>query len=217
MTATIRSLFLLSACALTLACSETPAAPQPSAAVPALPEAKLAQLNTEPALTATAPAKPDSILAPSSAKPEEIKPMAPAPSLVDVATPELTAPELADHDRPVSPDEVKIERFVLAFGVDKREPVDASDVFPSGTPKIFAFVQFANPEAAPFAFRVHWEPASGPASPYGVKLKVEKAARYRTWSWTAIPREPGQYKAVLRTLDGKELASREFTLEAPEH
>jgi hypothetical protein len=50
-----------------------------------------------------------------------------------------------------------------------------------------------------------------------VKLKVEKAARYRTWSWTAIPREPGQYKAVLRTLEGKELASREFTLEAPEH
>jgi hypothetical protein len=217
MTATIRSLFLLSACALTCACSETPsAAANPTrAAVPALPEAKLTA--SAPALTATAPAQPSSVLEPS--KPAEIKPMAPsaAPSLIDVASPEAASPALVDYDRPISPQEVKIDRFVLSSAVEKREPVDESDVFPSDTAKIFAFVQFANPEAAPFAFRVHWEPAEGPASPYGVKLRVEQAARFRTWSWTAIPREPGKYKAVLRTLDGKELASREFTLEAPAH
>jgi hypothetical protein len=107
---------------------------------------------------------------------------------------------------------VKIERFVLARGVDQREPVEESDVF-AGDEKIFAFVQLKNPDAAPFSFRVHWEPVEGPASPYGVALKVETAARFRTWSWTAIPREAGQYKAVLRTLDGAELASRAFTIE----
>ena len=105
-----------------------------------------------------------------------------------------------------------IDRFVLAHDVKGREPVDESDRFDVDT-KIFAFVQFANPDAVPFAFRVHWEPVDGPVSPYGVELKVETAARYRTWSWTAIPREPGQYKAVLRTLDGKTLAEKPFTIE----
>jgi hypothetical protein len=107
---------------------------------------------------------------------------------------------------------VKVDRFVLAHDVKGREPVDEGDTFDVDT-KIFAFVQLANANAAPFAFRVHWEPVAGPASPYGVELKVETAPRFRTWSWTAIPREPGRYKAVLRTLDGQTIAEKPFTIE----
>lgn len=220
MTLTMRSLLLWSACALTVACGDTQLEspkPKPPTAVsaPAL-EPKLGLTQTEPMLAATAPAAPSTILdKPVAPKPEETKPSSAAPIELNDAATHATEPELADavdYDRPLDPAEVVLQRFVLARGVDGREPVDESDSF-RGDEKIFAFMQFANPDTAPFAFRVHWEPVSGPATTYGVKLKVESAARYRTWSWTAIPRQPGQYKAVLRTLDGKELASKPFTIE----
>jgi hypothetical protein len=209
---------LLSACAMSAACmDERVDSPKPK--TPAIPSAvsaaepKLALAKDEPSLAAVAPAAPSTILdKPMAPKPEEAKPVAVA---TDAATLGLGDHEVepVDYDRPLDPGEIKIDRFVLAHGIEQREPVEESERF-TGDTKIFAFVQFANPEGAPFAFRVHWEKAEAPASPYGVKLKVETAARYRTWSWTAIPREPGEYKAVLRTLDGKEIASKPFTIEA---
>lgn len=220
MTLTMRSLLLWSACALSVACGDTQAEsprPKPPTALSApAPEPKLALTQTEPMLAATAPAAPSTILdKPVAPKSEETKPSGSVGvDVKDAATlaAETQPADALGYDRPLDPAEVALQRFVLARGVDQREPVDESDRF-RGDEKIFAFMQFANPETAPFAFRVHWEPLSGPASAYGVKLKVETAARYRTWSWTAIPREPGQYRAVLRTLDGKELASKPFTIE----
>ena len=221
MTPMLRNVLLLSACAVSAACmDERMDSPKPKA--PAIPSAvsvtepKLALANDEPSLAAVAPAAPSTILdkplakKPEEARLEETKSVTPDAASLALGDHEV---EPVDYDRPLEPSEVKLDRFVLAHGVDQREPVEESEHF-TGDTKIFAFVQFANPDGAPFAFRVHWEKAEGPASPYGVKLKVETAARYRTWSWTAIPREPGEYKAVLRTLDGKEIASKPFTIEA---
>jgi len=101
---------------------------------------------------------------------------------------------------------------VLATGVDKREPTGESDTFDTDTKRIFAFVQLKN-SSAPYTFEVHFEAAFGPKSLYGVKLQVPKAERYRTWAWTQIRRQPGTYRAVLRTPEGEEVASREFTIE----
>jgi len=215
MTSMLRNVLLLSACAMSAACmDERVDSPKPK--TPAIPSAvsaaELALAKDEPSLAALAPASPSTILDnPVTPKPDEAKPMAVAPDAAQLALGDHEV-EPVDYDRPLDPSEIKIDRFVLAHGIEQREPLDESERF-TGDTKIFAFVQFSNPEGAPFAFRVHWEKAEGPASPYGVKLKVETAARYRTWSWTAIPREPGEYKAVLRTLDGKEIASKPFTIE----
>jgi Protein of unknown function (DUF2914) len=218
MTPMLRSVLLLSACAVSAACmdervdSPKPKAPSIPSAV-SVAEPKLALAKDEPSLAAVAPAAPTTILdKPLAAKPEEAKPGAVAPDAAQLALGDHEV-EPVDYERPLDPGEVKIDRFVLAHGVDQREPVEESERF-TGDTKIFAFVQLANPEGAPFAFRVHWEKADGPVSQYGVKLNVETAPRYRTWSWTAIPREPGAYKAVLRTLDGKEIAVKPFTIEA---
>jgi hypothetical protein len=221
MTATLRSLFLLSACVVSAAClDQTSAAPKPAPSVPAqetrakAPEPKSLLGTNEALLAATAPVAPASIAEPKAAEPKPMEGKSPSAELESpkLTSASATSDAMVDYERPLTPEEVKIDRFVLARGVDQREPVDESDVF-AGDEKIFAFVQLKNPDTAPFSFRVHWEPVDGPVSPYGVALKVETAARFRTWSWTAIPREPGQYKAVLRTLDGAELASRTFTIE----
>jgi len=218
MTPTIRSIVVLTGCYLASACSEPVAKPsaarapagQPVVTAPASDTHK-AQLE---ALTGLSPARPSSLAdAPQPDKKTEELPALQVVANAEQAQ-EADAPiEHEDFDRPLDPGTVKIDRFVLSEKVVGREPVDESDVFSTDTKEIFAFVQLANEKDPPYAFTVHWEPADGPASPYGVKLTVPTASRWRTWAWTRIKREPGRYKAVLRTVDGEEIASKEFTIE----
>jgi hypothetical protein len=166
------------------------------------------------ALTGLSPARPTSLAdtPQGNTKPEGL----PVPEESASKGTPSTQPSPLEHedfDRPLDPKTVKIDRFVLAEQVQGREPVNESDVFSTDTKEIFAFVQLANDKDPPYAFTVHWEPVDGPASPYGVKLTVPSASRWRTWAWTRIKREPGRYKAVLRTVDGEEIASKEFVIE----
>jgi hypothetical protein len=174
-------------------------------------KAALAHKAQLEALTAVSPAQPSSLAdaPPPSKKPEEL-PTLQVSTTAGTTTDELEPIEHEDFDRPLDPKSVKVDRFVLAEKVQGREPVNEGDVFSTDTKEIFAFVQLANEKDPPYAFTVHWEPAEGPASPYGVKLTVPTASRWRTWSWTRIKREPGHYKAVLRTVDGEEIASKDF-------
>jgi Protein of unknown function (DUF2914) len=226
MTKTLRSLALLTSCLAWSACSEDSApksvvpaasvAPMKSAAQPELDKTPVEAPGAAPAqnsaaLTATAPARPVSLAdGPAPQKLPEVQ-------VVDSFEIAHDEPELEkdkpSFDRPLQAAEVKVERFVLATGVEQREPTGETDVFDTGTGKIFAFVQLAN-ESAPYAFEVHWEKIDGPKSRYGVKLEVPTASRFRTWAWTRIRRSPGEYRAVLRTPEGEEIASREFTIEA---
>jgi hypothetical protein len=198
---TIRCIVLVSACSLWSACQE----PKPDIVTrertAPLTPAKLAQ--PDEALTAAAPMKLKSVADVAPALP--VQKSEPAK--------ESVPPKAEDFDRALTVAEVKVERFVLAHDVKGREPLYESDTFSTETKKIFAFVQLAN-EGAPYAFRVHWEPVEGPSVPYGVKLSVPTAERFRTWSWTAIERKPGRYRAVLRTLEGEEIASRELLITA---
>jgi hypothetical protein len=166
------------------------------------------------ALTSLSPARPSSLAdAPAQPKKPEELPALQVPASADTPSAETLPIEHEDFDRPLDPKTVKIDRFVLAEKVEGREPVNESDVFSTDTKEIFAFVQLANEKDPPYAFTVHFEPVDGPASPYGVKLTVPSASRWRTWAWTRIKREPGRYKAVLRTVDGEEIASKEFAIE----
>lgn len=214
----IRSLAVSGMCLMAFACTdaspareaaktETKFAPATSTLKPALAE--------PPALTTTAEAKPRTILdAPASKQEPALEPE----SLNKDAGSQFALAAAQNHDepidysRPLAASEVTVKRFLLSSGVAEREPLDARDTF-KGDEKIFAFMELSNAEGEPYAFRVHWEPTEGPASLYGVELHVKTSARFRTWSWTAIPREPGSYRAVLRTLDGEEIASHPFTIE----
>ncbi|MEY4510787.1 MAG: hypothetical protein RLZZ450_2909 [Pseudomonadota bacterium] len=222
MTPTIRSIVVLTGCYLASACSEpaeTSSAAKTKQSQPVVTapmddghKAALEQKTQLEALTAVSPSMPSSLAdaPPPSKKPEELPTME-VSATAETSTGEVVTPiEHEDFDRPLDPKSVKIDRFVLAEKVEGREPVGESEVFSSDTKEIFAFVQLANDKEPPYAFTVHWEPAEGPASPYGVKLTVPTASRWRTWSWTRIKREPGHYKAVLRTVDGEEIASKDF-------
>lgn len=131
------------------------------------------------------------------------------------AAPAVAAqPKAADTSTPISSDgSVQIDRFVLATGVEAREPVGEAVSFPAGTARIYAFVQLNNAKGAPYAITVSWEKVGGPVAKKGVELSVPANKQHRTWSWTSNTKKPGQYRAVLRTLDGVEVASREFTIE----
>jgi hypothetical protein len=177
-------------------------------------------------LTATAPGEPASLLdGKGSAQSARLGDDAPKKKPQDEPSLELAALELGhdvepeapvDFDRPLSAAEVKVERFVLATGVTGREPTGTSDSFDEDTKKIFAFVELAN-ETEPYAIEVHFEKLGGPKSRYGVKLDVGKAARFRTWAWTQIRREPGEYRAVLRTPAGEDIASHDFVITEAAH
>jgi hypothetical protein len=209
MTSTLRCISLLG-CLLSVACSErTAPASEPSTLARAAPEAPKKE---PPQLTATLPSAPDSI-ADAPPKPLSTPPAQPTPepALSDAPDPAHDEPALA-HERAVEPADVRIDRFVLAAGVAQREPLGETDVFTTDTKQIYAFVQLAN-EQEPYAVKVHFEPAEGPASPYGIALAVPTAPRHRTWAFTRIKRAPGRYRAVLRTLDGQEIARREFLVE----
>lgn len=204
MTSTIRCIVLLSTCALWTACDDPKSA---------RPEEETKQVGAAEAMRG-----PQALAAPVEAlaatAPEPLKSVADAPTAqqetAHAHAPEPEAEQDPRFDRALEAGEVQISRFVLAGDVMGREPVDVRDSFANDV-KIFAFVELAN-VALPYAFRVHWEPVDGPSSPYGVELKVRTAERFRTWSWTAIERKPGRYRAVLRTLDGQDIASRELEI-----
>jgi hypothetical protein len=215
-------LALFTACSLAFACtSADERAAKKKLEQPAASAAHIEHRADKPLLAATVKELPPSIVdGPKleSPKPETPNPERPKVDMPDVESHEKLMVELGDkepaevdYDRPLDPSEVKVDRFVLSTDVQDREPVDASETFPSDTKKIFAFVQLANP-SAPYAFRIHFEKLEEEPKPYGIELTVPTAPRYRTWAWTAIKREPGLYKAVLRTLDGKDIDSREFTI-----
>lgn len=220
------TLAVIALCSLGSACGEEHKSTHPQAQAPEaaekLVEAEPARKTPDMPLTATAPATPRSILgAMKSGAVSELESSEQGPSVQEQKGEAESSKVVGGSDgqtKPgpvaVSPEQVKIDRFVLATDVVQREPVGESERFTTETPKIFAFMQFAN-EQAPFAVKVYWEKVSDPASPYGVELMVPTAARHRTWSWTKIRREPGTYRAVVRTLDGQELASKEFTIDAP--
>ncbi|MDB4991495.1 MAG: hypothetical protein JWN04_6673 [Myxococcaceae bacterium] len=215
MTKTFCTLALLTSALAYSACSGEAPKDKPKAPSHAVTAPPAAPKATVEALTATAPARPLSIAdAPTVQKKPELQQIEPFDFSHDEPEASIDeANELPDFDRALRADEVKVDRFVLATGVAEREPTGESDTFDTDTKRIFAFVQLEN-ETAPYAVEVHFEKLDGPRSLYGVKLEVPTAERYRTWAWTQIRRAPGQYRAVLRTRQGEEIASRVFTIVA---
>ncbi len=102
-----------------------------------------------------------------------------------------------------------VKRLVIARGVAGREPKSPDVLFNAKESKIYAFVEVANPEKAPGEVHVSFLPPSGDA--HGdVVLAVGDTARWRTWAFTRQAHEAGEWTAVVRDAQGKELARQSF-------
>ena len=76
-------------------------------------------------------------------------------------------------------------------------------------PRLFAYVDVANPEKAPGEITVEFQPPKGSARG-NVSLKVGESERYRTWAFTRLAKDPGQWKAVVKNERGEILAEESF-------
>ena len=120
---------------------------------------------------------------------------APAPALASAPSHHATA--------------LRVERLVVARGVEGREPQGADTVFAANEKRLFAFVEVDNPEHAPGDLRVQFVGPGGETQP-PIELSVGESPRWRTWAFTRRAHAPGTWKALVRDERGHVLASTEF-------
>jgi len=157
---------------------------------PPVSTAKVANVSPLPATaTATATATPT---------PTPTATATPIATPIATPTPTPTATHLA------------VKRLVIAHGVKEREPVDPATSFDvEETGRVYAFVEVENPERAPGAVYVSFEPPRH-AAHGDIKLDVGASPRWRTWAFTRTAREPGEWTAVIRNDRGEVLARQSF-------
>lgn len=102
-----------------------------------------------------------------------------------------------------------VTRFAIARDVKGREPVDVGTRFDAKEPRLFAFVDVANPEKAQGEITVEFQPPKGSARG-NVTLKVGESERYRTWAFTRLAKDPGSWRAVVKNDRGEILAEESF-------
>lgn len=156
-----------------------------------------------------------------------------APSTT-VATPVTQpAPERVEADRLPSPsltrtarsrsldgsrdgEGLRVRRLVVSTGIERREPTGASDTFDGEDERLYAFVDLANRgDATEVEISFEPEVESRDAHVTGlVTLEVPSdVGRHRTWAWSRNVHTPGTWFAVVRDLEGHELAREAFTIE----
>ncbi len=111
---------------------------------------------------------------------------------------------------------LRVRRLVVSTGIESREPAGASDTFDGEDERLYAFVDLANRGDAT-EVEISFEPEieSRDAHVTGlVTLEVpSEVGRHRTWAWSRNVHTPGQWYAVVRDLEGHELARAAFTIE----
>jgi hypothetical protein len=104
---------------------------------------------------------------------------------------------------------LRVERLVVARGVEAREPQGADTVFAADEKRLFAFLEVDNPERAPGDVKVTFVAPDGEAQP-PIELAVGDSPHWRTWAFTRRAHAPGTWKAIVRDERGHVLASTEF-------
>jgi len=107
---------------------------------------------------------------------------------------------------------VHVARLVITAAIEGREPVESSA--PKIDSSVFAFVEVENASGSAQDIVVTFEPAEGPAVG-NVHLPVPAGQkRWRTWAETRHVKQVGAWQAVVRTVQGVELARKPFTVSA---
>lgn len=111
---------------------------------------------------------------------------------------------------------LRVRRLLVATDIEAREPVGASDVFDGETERLYVFVDLANRgDATDVEVSFEPETVSADAHVTGlVDLEVPaRVGRHRTWAWSRNVHAPGRWSAVVRDLEGRELARTSFVVE----
>ena len=127
------------------------------------------------------------------------------PFAVHDAEDELNEPTIDEHP------EVQLERFVLAEGVEQREPVGVRSDFAPGA-RVYAYLHLSDVETS-YDLTVRWEGVSGELNAREAQLHVEPSPRYRTWAWMRAPSEPGVYRCIVEAEEGAQVAEAWFDVE----
>jgi hypothetical protein len=154
------------------------------------------------ASTAVATATPTSAATPTPTP-------TPAATPTSASTPTPTPSVAVSAPPPRHATALRVDRLVIARGVESREPLGADTVFASDEKRLFAFVEVDNPEHAPGDLRVQFVAPDGEKQK-PIELSVGESPHWRTWAFTRHARAPGTWKAVVRDERGHVLASTEF-------
>lgn len=126
-------------------------------------------------------------------------------------------PGTQDSTRDSERGELRVRRLVLATGIEAREPTGVAVRFDGQQERLYAFVELANTGEAT-SVEISFEPVtpSREAQVTGlVSLEVPSGvARHRTWAWSRHVHAPGQWSAVVRDDQGRELARERFEIGA---
>ncbi len=107
--------------------------------------------------------------------------------------------------------ELSVSEVQLATQLENGQAVSPTTTFSHADGRIYAVVQVQNPSREATTIRVSLEPVDGPAHS-GFSLDVPARPHYRTVARMSTNRAPGRYRCVVRTEDGRELASVEPTV-----
>jgi ketosteroid isomerase-like protein len=133
-----------------------------------------------------------------------------------LASPRAQAQEAADFPEI---DGLRVTELTLARNITSGQPVDPTTTFRSADGRVMVLIRLENATGAEADVRVAFERAdrelvSGEAaSASGVALHVPASRRYRTQARTGT-RTAGRYRVVVRTADGRVLATAEYEVTA---
>lgn len=131
------------------------------------------------------------------------------------ATPSTAAQPAAKAPRAQAPLDAaaRVTRLSVAKGVERRQPVGEAERFERGSyERLYAYLEVDN-RGEPGAVVVSFVPPGGGPERGRVRLDVGASPRYRTWAYSRAVDLPGRWAAVVRSLDGRELARTSFDVE----
>lgn len=103
-----------------------------------------------------------------------------------------------------------ISRFLIAGGIENREPVGVANAFPASTEKVYCFLEAGN-ITEDTKVRFVWY--HGDENVAEVELMLGKGPKWRTYASKKLGGRTGAWKVELQDADGNVLDSAAFTVE----
>lgn len=167
--------------------------------------------STEPArasVVSSAALAPSAVAASAGLAPSAAPTATPNRVTAAVAAPRVAAPRAAVES-------LRVKRFVIASGVQEREPLPMAEPPRPNGARIYAFAELANAEGPSENVRITFERKGGKERVGDVTLPVPgNAPRHRTWAFTRNIFAPGTWEAVLWSERGVELSRASFDVKA---
>lgn len=129
---------------------------------------------------------------------------------VEATTPR---PAVAVRDDVAEPARLRVRRLVVTSGIAGHEPDGSIGTMAVGEhERVFAFVELANGGGAGSVVVTFERDGATPTG--NVELDVpERVGRWRTWAFSRGVTSAGEWRAVVRDVDGRLLAEEPFVVE----